>query len=84
MARLLGPVLVLFIQVLGTFAVGCWLLLTPGRAANLLHDAFVVFPQVGPEDHLKKLCLRILGSGLVVVAARATAGFVKALALLSN
>jgi hypothetical protein len=46
MSRLFAPIAVLAIQVLGLLLLGCWLLLTPTRAGNLLHDAFLVFPPV--------------------------------------
>jgi hypothetical protein len=78
MTRLFGPILVLLIQVLGSFLVGCWLLLTPMRAGNQLHDAFLVFPRVGREDRAKRLCLRLLGVGLIVIAIKAALGFLHA------
>jgi len=84
MARLFVPILVLMIQVLGTCAVGCWLLLTPVRAANQLHEAFLVFPQVDRDDHVKKLCLRLLGVGLIVLATKAGLGFFSAAEFLAN
>lgn len=78
MARLFGPIIVLLIQVLGSLLVGCWLLFAPVRAGSFLHEAFLVFPEVGPHDWVKKLCLRLLGGGLIVLAVKAALGFVHA------
>ena len=75
MSRLFAPIFVLGIQVLGSLLLGCFLLLTPVRAGNLLHDAFLVFPQVRRDDRLKKLCLRLLGAGLIVLAVKAALRF---------
>ncbi|HEX7671067.1 MAG TPA: hypothetical protein VF395_15840 [Polyangiaceae bacterium] len=75
-ARLFGPILVLLIQVLGSLLVGCCLLLARVRAGSFLHEAYLVFPQVGPHDRVKKLCLRLLGGVLVALAVKAALGFV--------
>jgi hypothetical protein len=43
-------------------------LIAPRRAGNFLNDAFAVFPRVKPEDRLKKLFCRALGTGLMLVS----------------
>jgi hypothetical protein len=82
MGRLFGPILVLAIQVLGLLLLGCWLLLTPARAGNQLHDAFLVFPPVSQRDWIKKLFLRSLGAGLIAIAINAALEFLKVIGAL--
>lgn len=48
---------------------GTYLLVAPRRGGNFLNDAFAIFPQVGPDAHLKKLFYRLLGIGLVLASA---------------
>ena len=66
-----------FLQLLLIYAIICavplslgmYLLIAPLRAGNFLNDAFAIFPRVEPQDWLKKLFYRVLGTGLALVSA---------------
>lgn len=47
---------------------GTFLVFAPRRGGNFLNDAFAVFPQVEPENRLKKFLYRILGLALIFVS----------------
>jgi hypothetical protein len=69
MTRLLGIVAIYVVMFLGWTGVGAFLLLAPIRAGNLIHDSFGLFPEVRPNDRVKKLVVRAAGLGLLAFAA---------------
>ena len=69
MTRLLGIVGIYVAMFLGWTWVGAFLLLAPVRAGNLIHDSFGLFPEVRPNDRVKKLVVRAAGLGLLAFAA---------------
>ena len=72
--RLVGSIFLLVMQVSATLVIGCRLLLAPRRASNLLRDAFVIFPYIGPHAHRKQLGLRLLGGLLIACAMHGALG----------
>ena len=74
MTRLLGIVAIYIAMSLGWTGVGAFLLLAPIRAGNLIHDSFGLFPEVRPNDRVKKLVLRAAGLGLLAFAAHFALG----------
>ena len=69
MTRFLGIVAIYIVMFLGWTGVGTFLLIAPIRAGNLIHDSFGLFPEVRPNDRVKKLVLRAAGLGLLAFAA---------------
>jgi len=57
-------------MMMGWTAVGLLLLVAPTRVGNFLHDNLNGFPEVGLKDWGKKIFLRLVGLGLLAVAAR--------------
>jgi hypothetical protein len=66
--RLLGPFLIYIVMFLGWTGVGLFMLLAPGRFANLLHHNVGVFPEVQKTDWGKKLFVRLIGAGFLAFA----------------
>jgi hypothetical protein len=70
MTRLLGIVLVYVAMTLAWCGVGLFMLLAPVRFGNLVHESFLLFPEVNSEDWGKKLIVRFVGAGLLAFAIR--------------
>jgi hypothetical protein len=68
--RLLGPFLIYIAMFLGWTGVGLFMLLSPGRFGNMLHDNVGVLPAIQQTDWGKKLFVRLVGIGLLGFAAR--------------
>jgi hypothetical protein len=77
MSRLLGIVLVYSLMFLGWSGVGLFMVVSPARFGNLVHESFGFFPNVKDGDWGKKLILRIAGVGLLGFAARFAMGIIK-------
>jgi hypothetical protein len=69
MSRLLGIVALYVLMFLAWTGAGLFLLLTPTRAGNLIHDSFGLFPQVRRNDRGRKIVLQVVGLGLLGFAA---------------
>ena len=69
MTRLLGIVAVYALMFLAWTGAGLFLLISPLRAGNLLHESFGLYPEVKPRDRGRKLILRIVGLGLLAFAS---------------
>ncbi|HTA44333.1 MAG TPA: hypothetical protein VK789_17915 [Bryobacteraceae bacterium] len=65
MSRLLGIVALYSFMFLAWTGAGLFLLISPARAGNLIHDSFGLFPGVGRSDLGKKTILRTAGLGLL-------------------
>jgi hypothetical protein len=50
---------------------GLNLIVSPQQAGNFLHDAFIVFPSVEPQEGAKRRFYRLLGLALLVIWAGA-------------
>ena len=68
MTRFVGIAGLYAVMLLAWIAAGAFLLFMPVRAGNLIHDSFGLFPEVQPQDHVKKAILRIAGIGLLAFA----------------
>lgn len=79
MTRLLGIVVIYALMFLAWTGGGLFVLIFPARAGNLIHESFGLCPEVKPHDHGRKMCLRIVGLGLLGFAVH-FAGRVAALA----
>ena len=74
MSRLLGVVGVYSLMFLGWAGVGIFMLISPARFGNAIHESFGLFPAVGPRDAGKKLLVRIAGIALLGFATRFALG----------
>jgi len=70
LSRLLGILALYLLMFLGWAGVGLLLVFAPGRAGNLLHNGFGLFPEVAPHHGGKNLLLRLIGVGLLAFAVR--------------
>lgn len=70
MSRLLGVAFVYTVMMLAWTGVGLFMLIAPARFGNLTHESLLLFPEVRPGDRGKKLCLRLVGGGLLAFAIR--------------
>jgi hypothetical protein len=61
-------------MLLGSTAVGIFMLIAPARFGNAIHESFGLFPAVGPRDTGKQLLVRIGGMALLGFAARFALG----------
>ena len=69
MSRVIGIVAVYAVMFLAWIGVGLFMLLSPMRFGNLVHDSFGLYPEVHRNHWGRKLILRIIGIGLLGFAA---------------
>jgi hypothetical protein len=70
-SHVLDALFITYALMLGAWVcAGLFMALAPRRFGNFVHENFVVFPAVGPNDWGKKLFLRLVGLGLLSFAAR--------------
>ena len=74
MSRLLAVVGVYGLMLLGCIGVGVFMLISPARFGNVIHDSFGLFPAVGSRDTGKKLLVRAGGLALLGFAAHFALG----------
>ena len=72
MSRFLGVIFIYAAMIVGWSGAGLFMLIAPGRFGNLIHESFLIFPEVKPGDWAKKLVVRVLGIGLLAFAIRFT------------
>ena len=65
MSRLLAIAALYALMFLAWSGVGLFMLLAPGRFANLVHDSFGLFRETGATDWGKKLVVRFMGVSLL-------------------
>jgi hypothetical protein len=61
MTRLLGIAGIYVLMFLAWTGAGLFLLLSPLRAGNLIHDSFGLYPQVRRADHGRKIVVQLAG-----------------------
>jgi hypothetical protein len=69
MTRLLGIAGIYALMFLAWTGAGLFLLFSPQRAGNLIHDSFGLYPQVRRSDRGRKIVLQFAGLGLLAFAA---------------
>lgn len=69
MTRLPGIAGIYVLMFLAWTGAGLFLLFSPQRAGNLIHDSFGLYPQVRRPDLGRKIVLQLAGPGLLAFAA---------------
>jgi len=65
LSRLLAIAVLYTLMFLAWSGVGLFMVISPARFANLVHDSFGLFPETGATDWGKKLIVRLMGMVLL-------------------